>query len=349
MNMKNERGKRLLKIAIVFAILVFAAIGIVAFSNYEPETVYARPSTSGHLHVKDTKLRDEKDRPVQLKGMSSHGIIYSPKIITEPFISALSNDWGANLFRAAMYSYDFVERWADLNLWYLHDAIDWAIQNDMYVIIDWHTLSDNNPNKYVDNAIDFFRNIADKYSDCPNVIYEICNEPNSGTTWEQICDYANKVIPVIKEKNPDAVILCGTPNYCQNISEIADSLLTDYSNVMYTFHFYAGTHTDLYRKNLINALDNLHVPVFVSEFGLTDMSGDGPLDYEQAKLWIDLLNEKTVPYAMWSYSDLPESSSVFVNNVISIDNMNDAGLKSSGRWAKAMLAGDDLSTFTNAK
>lgn len=152
----------------------------------------------------------------------------------------------------------------------------------MYVIIDWHTLSDSNPLQYSDNAVDFFRNIADKYSDCPNVIYEICNEPHGGTSWYDISKYANKIIPVIKEKNPDAVILCGTPNYCQNICDVTEGLLDNFSNVMYTFHFYAGTHTDGYRGVLSQAIDDKHIPVFVSEFGLTDMSGDGELHYGEA-------------------------------------------------------------------
>ena len=47
----------------------------------------------------------------------------------------------------------------------------------MYVIIDWHVLSDQNPNKHKNDAITFFREMAEKYKNQSNVLYEICNEP----------------------------------------------------------------------------------------------------------------------------------------------------------------------------
>ena len=48
-----------------------------------------------------------------------------------------------------------------------------------------------------------------------HVLYEICNEPNSGCSWEDIKTYANEVIPVIRENAPEAVILVGTQTRSQ--------------------------------------------------------------------------------------------------------------------------------------
>ena len=39
-------------------------------------------------------------------------------------------------------------------------CIEAAIQLDMYVIVDWHILSDSNPNLYKETALSFFERIA---------------------------------------------------------------------------------------------------------------------------------------------------------------------------------------------
>jgi endoglucanase len=50
----------------------------------------------------------------------------------------------------------------------------------MYVIVDWHILSDGNPLANEDAAKAFFAEVSERYKGSPNVIYEICNEPNGG-------------------------------------------------------------------------------------------------------------------------------------------------------------------------
>ena len=92
------------------------------------------------------------------------------------------------------------------------------------------------------------------------MLYEICNEPNGGTSWESIKAYAEEIIPVIREKKPDAVILVGTPTWSQEIDKAAESPLED-KNVMYTLHFYAGTHKDDLRNRLESYAQN-GLPIF---------------------------------------------------------------------------------------
>ena len=75
--------------------------------------------------------------------------------------------------------------------------MEYATSQDMYVIVDWHILSDNNPNMHKDEAIDFFAQMSKEFSGHNNVIYEICNEPNGGTSWEEIKSYAQEVIPCL--------------------------------------------------------------------------------------------------------------------------------------------------------
>ena len=63
-----------------------------------------------------------------------------------------------------------------------------------------HILSDNNPNTNKESAKEFFAEMAEKYADYNNVLYEICNEPNGGTSWSDIKSYAEAVFIDITRK-----------------------------------------------------------------------------------------------------------------------------------------------------
>lgn len=60
----------------------------------------------------------------------------------------------------------------------LRRGIDACIANDLYVLVDWHILEDNDPNINKEQALAFFELISTEYAGVPNIIYEICNGPN---------------------------------------------------------------------------------------------------------------------------------------------------------------------------
>ena len=68
----------------------------------------------------------------------------------------------------------------------------------MYVIVDWHILSDCDPNQNKDEAIAFSGKWRKFLPTTTIMLYEICNEPNGGTSWDSIKSYAEEVIPVIR-------------------------------------------------------------------------------------------------------------------------------------------------------
>ena len=186
----------------------------------------------GQLHVKNGQLCDRSGNPIQLRGMSSHDLKQFP--FTRNTVSNLVNDWHVSVVRAAMYTDSYGSS-------YIREPqvkqtvkliVDEAIRNDVYVIVDWHILADGNPNRYKEQAKKFFEEMAGKYGDSPNVIYEICNEPNgSGVTWKEIKAYAEFIIPAIRAIDPDSVIIVGTGAWCQDVRAAAAAPL-NFTNVL---------------------------------------------------------------------------------------------------------------------
>ncbi|MDE6111133.1 MAG: glycoside hydrolase family 5 protein, partial [Eubacterium sp.] len=194
----------------------------------------AVPSASGKLRVNGTQLTDSNGNAVQLRGISTHGIAWFPDYINESCFKQLREEWKINVIRLAMYTEEYGGYCAGGNQEKLkqliHKGVSYAAAQDMYAIIDWHILSDGNPNKHITEASAFFQEMSKKYANNNHVIYEICNEPNGGTDWKEIKAYAEKIIGVIRSNDKDAVILVGTPNWSQSVDQAAENPITKYSN-----------------------------------------------------------------------------------------------------------------------
>lgn len=287
----------------------------------------------GHLAVDGTHVVDSSGQIVQLQGISSHGINWFPDYVNYDLMKQIKDTTNINTFRIAMYTEDYNgylntdESSQQQLLQIIDDAVSYAQDLDMYIIIDWHILSDGNPLDHTEEAIAFFKLMSEKYGDIDNVIFEICNEPNGDTQWADIEKYANQVIPVIRE-NSNNLIIVGTPNWSQDVDSVNK---LDYDNIVYSLHFYAATHKqDLIDKAQM-AIDN-DIPLFVSEFGISEASGNGQIDTTSADTWIKFLGENQISYVMWNLSNKDESSALIKSDVTSTTNLSYNDLTASGQW-----------------
>lgn len=302
------------------------------------------PSEAGALQVEGTKLIDSNGNPIQLKGLSTHGIAWFPQYINEDAFKEFHENWNANVIRLAMYTAESGGYCTDgdqENLKQLiRDGIRYATEQDMYVIVDWHILSDQNPLQNIEMAKAFFAEMTAEFGDTDNILYEICNEPNGGTSWSDIKAYAEEIIPIIRESDPDAVIIVGTPNWSQYVEEAAADPITEYENVMYALHFYAATHKEDLRQTMQNAV-NAGLPIFVSEYGICDASGNGSIDVTQADLWVKAMDELGISYISWNISNKNETSAIFRSDCTKISGFAEADLSESGAWVYQMLNSDE--------
>ena len=287
----------------------------------------------GKLSVSEKNIVDENNNIFIIQGISTHGIAWYPQYINLDTFKTLRDEFNANTIRLALYS--------DINAGYnvnlhekVHEGVSYATELGLYVIIDWHILNDNNPNQNKENAILFFKEMATKYKDYNNIIYEICNEPNGNVTWNNdIKPYAQEVITEIRKIDDDAIIIVGTPTWSQDVDIVSSSPIENQKNIIYALHFYAATHKEDLRNKLQIALNN-NLPVIVSEFGISDASGNGNIDKNEADIWIETLKNNGIGYVYWNLSNKNESSAMLKSEITNLSNWTDNELTESGIWLK---------------
>lgn len=302
----------------------------------EPQTTVQQSSSNNtaglsRLHVQGTKIYDEAGNVVVLNGISTHGIAWFPQYVNRDAFATIKNNFGANVIRIAMYT-DPGAGYSQAMHAKVDEAVQYASETGLYVIIDWHILSDNNPNMHKTEAIAFFDEMSRKYKDNTNVLYEICNEPNGGTSWNNdVKPYAEEVIATIRRNDPNGIILVGTPTWCQDVDQAADNPITGYNNIMYTLHFYAATHKEWIQQKLTYAI-NKGLPIFVSEFSICDASGNGANDIASANTWMNLLNQYNISFVGWNLSNKAESSAIIRPDCNKLSGWSDSELTESGMW-----------------
>ena len=312
-------------------------------STSRPVQRMCYPSTSGALHVEGSQLVDSNGQPIQLRGISTHGLAWFPQYVNEAAFSQFRREWNVNVMRLAMYTAEYggycsggdKESLKQL----IRNGVAYATAQDMYVIVDWHILSDNNPNTYKAQAKEFFAQMSKEFAGHNNVIYEICNEPNGATSWAEIKSYAEELISVIRKNDKDAVIIVGTPNWSQYVDQAAANPITTSKNIMYALHFYAATHKNDLRSKMISAIQS-GLPIFVSEYGICDASGNGAIDEMEANQWVNVMNQYGVSYVAWSLSNKGETASIISSSSSKTSGFTENDLTASGKWLYKMLTGN---------
>ncbi|MBE6071872.1 MAG: 1,3-beta-glucanase [Clostridium butyricum] len=304
----------------------------------------ATPSSISQLKVIGSQLCDSNDKPIQLKGMSSHGLQWYGNYMNYNSMKYLRDNWGINVVRAAMYTdqdgYISNPKAAKEKV---KEIVQSAIDLKMYVIIDWHILYDNDPNTYKIQAKSFFEEMAKLYGNYPNIIYEICNEPNGNITWsDNIKPYAEYIIPSIRAIDPDNIIIVGTSTWSQDV-DIAASDPLSYSNIMYACHFYAGTHGKFLRDKIDIAISK-NLAVFVSEWGTSDASGNNGPYIDEAQTWIDYMDNKKISWCNWSLCDKDETSAALKPGANTTGGWTDSNLTPSGLFVKKNISTSNTTT-----
>jgi endoglucanase len=311
---------------LILTLLLMMSVSMMAATATDPVKRY------GQLQVRGAQLCDEGGRPVVLRGVSLGWHNLWPRFYNKKVVQTLKQDWHCSVVRAAMgvmIEDNYLEN-PEFAMQCMTPVIEAAIKQNVYVIIDWHTHEMKTP-----EAKEFFGRMAQRYGKFPHVIYEIYNEPVEDT-WVSLKNYAQEVIGEIRKWDADNIILVGCPHWDQDIHLVANSPLEGVENVMYTVHFYAATHGNTLRERTEDAVRQ-GVPVFISESGATEASGDGRIDAESEGEWIAMCERLGISWVCWSISDKNESCSMLLPRATATGPWRDDVVKEYGRLVKQLL------------
>lgn len=306
--------------------ITLLCLGIVYLSNAQPV------KTHGQLKVTGSQLMDQNNQPLVLNGMSFGWSCFHPRFYTAAAVRWLHKDWKCNVVRAALgvepengYLKDSAK-----SKQLIKTVVDAAIDEGVYVIIDWHSHNIN-----LKEAKEFFKEMATLYGKHPNIIYEIFNEPDY-ETWPEVKKYSTEIISTIRAIDSNNIILVGSPHWDQDIHLPAEDPIYGFKNLMYTVHFYAATHKQSLRDKTDAAIAK-GLPVFISESAGMQASGDGPIDDAEWNKWISWMEARKLSWITWSVSDKDETCSVLNKTASDYGGWKKEDLKESGTKTRAIL------------
>ncbi len=308
-------------------ILLFSCLEIAAQSSN------SAVAQNGQLSIEGTKLLNEQGEPVQLKGMSLFWSQWQPQYYNSISIDILKEDWNVTVVRAAMgiEHGGYLEN-PEIEKEKIFKVIDAAIANGIYVIVDWH---DHNAEEHTAEAKKFFAEVAKKYGDYPNLIYETYNEPLD-VSWDEVLKpYHEEIIAEIRKFDTDNIIVCGTPNWSQDVEEAAKNPIKK-QNIAYGLHFYAGTHQEGLMHKAEEAI-NAGLPIFVTEFGTTEADGDGKVFKEETQKWMTFMDKHKLSWCNWSIADKDEASAALLPGTLPSGLKEDKNISESGLFIKSIL------------
>lgn len=300
-------------------------------------------NSHGNLSVEGPFLMDQYGEPITLRG---YGFFWHQwqegkhfynkacvKWLQDDFKVTLIRPWiGAEADSAYIYDKEFAIKQCNT-------MVKAAIDLGLYVIIDFHS---HKAAEHMDMAIEFFTYMAKKWGGHPNVLFETWNEPERHDWDTVIKPYHEKIIQVIRDNDPDDyknVIILGTSFWSQFVDKAADNPVKG-DNLMYTLHYYCDSewHQQPLLEKAQYAVEK-GLPIFVTEFGLTQPSGDGKLNWEWGNRWMDFMETHKISWCPMTIGNKYESMCALTtgNTKYTGDWDPEIDLKESGRYFRNLL------------
>jgi endoglucanase len=254
----------------------------------------------GQLRVEGKTLVDQAGEPVQLKGVSSMWTNWDASgfATNKDALQFMRDEWNLSVFRIAMGVEEAGAYLASPGTQRrkVERAIANAVELGVYLIVDWHA---HQAEAEADAARGFFDDLAARYGHLPNILWETFNEPLQVDWSRNLKPYHTSLIETIRARDPDNVILLGTPQWSQLVDQAAADPIGA-RNIQYVLHFYACTH-DAWLRDIADQALAGGIGLFVSEFGGTHADGgrDGIVCDGETRAWFDWLDRNGISGVAW--------------------------------------------------
>lgn len=231
---------RILSISFLFL------VQIICF-NLSAQTQLPRISVVGNNFV------NEKQETMVFRGLnaSDPDKLETQGHWTKSYFQEMKN-WGANIVRLPVHPTAWSRRGKEDYLRLLDQAVEWATELDLYLIIDWHSIGNLKTEMFQDGiydtslkqTYDFWRTIAVHYGKHNTVaFYELYNEPTTyhntlGTiSWDWWKSINEEFITIIRANGGEGVPLVAGFNWAYDLIPVRDQPL-EVEGIGYVSHPY---------------------------------------------------------------------------------------------------------------
>lgn len=281
------------------------------------------PKTPGWIGVEGNRFVDETGRTVILRGVN---ISDPDKLQKNGHWSRkhfeVIKDWGANVIRVPVHPVAWKQRGDDEYFKLLDQAVMWASELEMYLIVEWHSMGNlemgllQHPMHETtkQGTFEFWRAIAHRYAGVPTIaFYEIFNEPTlfNGTlgkmTWGEWKTINEQVIGITRAHGAKAIPLVAGLDWAYELRSVKDAPI-DAPGIGYVSHPYPMKAQQPWEQNW--ELDFGYVaaayPVFATELGFmaaTDPGAHVPVmaDEEYGRRIIAYFEKKGISWTAWCF------------------------------------------------
>jgi len=150
----------------------------------------------------------------------------------------------------------------------LKPAVEYAASKHLYAIIDYHQIDNATTGTSAADAKTFWTDVAPKFADYPNVLFEAFNEPiDYAVPWSTLKPVVQQLVDTIRAGAPRNIIIVPSNAWDQHPGDAASDPPSG-TNLMYTAHIYASNWTSTFQSQVAMAVTK--APVFITEWGYAD-------------------------------------------------------------------------------
>jgi aryl-phospho-beta-D-glucosidase BglC (GH1 family) len=161
-------------------------------------------------------------------------------------------DWGANIIRLPVHPRSWRARGEEGYLKLLDQAVEWANELGVYLIMEWHSIGNLKEEKFqhemyvttLEETHAFWNTVSGRYADEPAVaMYELFNEPTitgprfGNMTWEEWKVMNEEMIDIIRANHPKSVILVAGFNWAYDLTPVGKKPV-ERKSIAYVSHPY---------------------------------------------------------------------------------------------------------------
>jgi aryl-phospho-beta-D-glucosidase BglC (GH1 family) len=230
--------------------------------------------------------------------------------------------WGANVVRLPVHPRAWRARGEKNYLSLLDQAVSWARELELYLILDWHSIGNLKQEKFqnegyittLEETRSFWNAVSGRYADSPEVaMYELFNEPTiSGDrfgemTWQEWKAINEELIQLIRNNHPKSVILVAGFDWAYDLTPVkADPI--NAQGIAYVSHPYPEKRKAPWEAQWEADWGNVaeKYPVILTEIGFALPHEPGvhvPVhgDETYGNALVDFTAERGISWVVWCF------------------------------------------------